>query len=83
MAEHAACQYCGTAEKELRPYGPGGTWTCFACATAMPEREAIAHGAYGALLDAAVSMTGVASIGTQDGPQPVLDEELLREVRHG
>jgi hypothetical protein len=34
-----ACYDCGTTEKELRPYGPNGSWVCFACAMSTPERE--------------------------------------------
>lgn len=75
----AACHHCGvTAEewakqgRELRPYGPGGTWICFPCMKATPEREATAHGAYGALLDsaAAITTTGVIAIGDATGPRP-------------
>jgi len=67
-----ACHYCGTTEKELRPYGPGGSWTCFPCATEISEREAGAHAAYGALLDAAgeISPSGIVAIGEAAGPRP-------------
>ena len=71
-----SCHFCGTTESELRPYGPGGSDICFPCMKADPEREAAAQGAYGALLEAAGSMTGVASIGTSAGPQPVLEEDI-------
>ena len=47
-----ACHYCATTERDLRPYGPGGSWVCFSCATETPEREAqiadVAHRAYAA-----------------------------------
>ena len=65
-----ACHYCETTEKELRPYGPGGSWVCFPCATSTPEREQVAQGAFGALLDAVAEVAPVVSIGTQEGPIP-------------
>lgn len=61
------CYYCGPTDRELRPYGPGGSTVCFPCATATPEREAAAHGAFGALLDA-TSTLGLTAIGTEAGP---------------
>ncbi|GAA1138718.1 hypothetical protein [Nocardioides aquiterrae] len=72
-AEHA-CHYCGTTEKDdLRPYGPGGSWVCFPCATATPEREQQAKNAFGALLDGAAAMSpdNAVMIGTEQGPRPV------------
>jgi len=67
-----ACHYCGAVERDLRPYGPGGAWVCFQCATETPEREAAAKAAFGALLDGAeaISPTGVAAIGERGGPRP-------------
>lgn len=70
------CHHCGPTEDELRPYGPGGATICFPCMTATPEREAEAAANYTALLEAAGTMTGVAVIGTQAGPQPYLDGDL-------
>jgi hypothetical protein len=66
------CHYCGPTDRELRPYGPGGSTVCFPCATATPERNAAAQGAFGALLDgsAAITTTGVIAIGEADGPRP-------------
>ncbi len=75
----AECFYgCGTTA-DLRPYGPGGAPVCFPCATATPERNQAAQGAFGALLDAnaAVSPVGVAAI-TDDGLRP-FDPDALRE----
>lgn len=68
----AACYYCGAADQELRPYGPGGSWVCCPCVKATPERNAAAEGAYGALLDAAAALTtsGVIAIGETTGPRP-------------
>ena len=73
------CTYCGKGEpdRELRPYGPGGAWVCFPCATATPEREAQTGAAFGALLDAAGSMTPVVAVGTSTGPQPVTSVDDL------
>lgn len=64
-----ACHYCGTPD-DLRPYGPGGSWVCFPCATSTPEREADAAGAFTALLDATTAVAPVVAIGTEDGPVP-------------
>lgn len=73
MSADSACHYCGTIEKDLRPYGPGGSMVCFPCATATPEREQQAKNAFGALLDgaAAASPDDAVMIGTQEGPMPV------------
>lgn len=69
-SDRAVCSYCGEGD-DLRPYGPGGSWVCFLCATSTPERDAAAKAAFGALLDAneAVSTTG-ATLLTSDGPVP-------------
>ncbi len=32
------CHYCQTTS-DLRPYGPGGSMVCFACAMQTPERK--------------------------------------------
>lgn len=67
-----ACHYCASEDNDLRPYGPGGAWVCFPCATKTPDREDAAKGAFGALLDAAenISPLGVVAIGEQTGPRP-------------
>lgn len=64
------CHYCATTEDELRPYGPNGTWTCFPCMKADPDRERIAELAYEAqiALAEAVSPVGVAAVGLSEGP---------------
>lgn len=75
------CHYCGKSREQLlaegkrdplRPYGPGGSWVCFGCATATPEREAAADATFGVLLQAnsLISPTGVVAIGEADGPRP-------------
>lgn len=67
------CHYCQSADKELRPYGPGGADVCFSCAMETPEREQQTANAFGALLDgaAAASETGVVIIGDADGPRGI------------
>lgn len=72
------CHYCGTTEKELRPYGPGGSNVCFPCATATPEREASAKSAFGALLDGVGAVTSVVAIGQPSGPTSV--EHAIRQA---
>lgn len=71
-----ACHYCGSADEELRPYGPGGNDVCFGCATATPEREADAVSVFGSLYEAAESASpvGVAAIGLSTGPQAYVPE---------
>lgn len=74
MSGRVACHYCGAGE-DLRPYGPGGAMVCFPCATATPEREAEAKGAFGALLGAAEAVGGgVVTLDsrTNEGPLPGL-----------
>lgn len=65
------CHYCNQPG-ELRPYGPGGSWVCFPCATATPAREQAAQEAFGTLLDAneAISPSGAVAIGESGGPRP-------------
>ena len=62
---------CNHADRERRPYGPGGSMICFPCMKATPESEAAAAN-FGALLDAAeaISPIGVAAIGQESGPVP-------------
>lgn len=68
------CYYCGPTKQELRPYGPGGRNICFPCMKASPEREETAKANFMALLDGVGAMTGIVSIGTDAGPQPVVLE---------
>jgi hypothetical protein len=69
--DERACHYCNTTERELRPYGPGGSWVCLPCVESDPERDAAAQGRFGALLDANAQIGGgVVQIGSEDGPQP-------------
>lgn len=64
------CHYCGTTRDELRPYGPGGSSACFACAMATPERRNQTDAVYGAMLDAAEAAgSGVVVLGA-NGPDP-------------
>jgi hypothetical protein len=77
MSDDRSCYYCGVTKgelaqqgRELRPYGPGGSDTCFPCMKATPERERAAQGAFGALLDA-TSLLGLTAIGDDRGPRNV------------
>ena len=65
---NGACFYCGSVEKELRPYGPDGSDVCFPCATATPEREIATESAFGALLDAVSAVSPIVIIGGEKGP---------------
>lgn len=60
------CFYC-PADKDLRPYGPGGAWVCHPCATATPERRAQTEASFAALLTAAEIPTGTTML-TDKGP---------------
>ena len=66
-----ACCHCGTTSKELRPYGPGGTWVCFPCAMGTPERKSEAERQLGAALNAAERSDDVIMIGEATGPRPM------------
>lgn len=65
------CHHCASRDS-LRPYGPGGSFVCFPCATS-PEHEEETRANYYVQLDAAaaVSPTGTVGIGTEEGPQPL------------
>jgi hypothetical protein len=80
------CHYCGTTEREMRPYGPGGSLVCFPCATATPEREKDMEAQFGLLLAAneAISPSG-ATVLTADGPVPfdpadIPEGSIVREI---
>lgn len=48
------CMYCGSAKRELRPYGIGGGWSCAPCAMeTTPERRRAAEAAMAKALDGA------------------------------
>lgn len=66
-----ACHYCGTTERSLRPYGPGGAFICLPCGHETPERlaETDANMALALELAEAASPDGVVFI-TDDGPMP-------------
>lgn len=65
------CCCCGRADVELRPYGPGGAWVCFACAMATSDRREETARQFNAKLDAAEKATGVATL-TPQGPVPMI-----------
>lgn len=73
------CHYCGPTDREMRPYGPGGSTVCLPCVKSAPERELAAMRVYQTLLEAAEAMseTGAVSVGSEAGPQPVSYEDLL------
>lgn len=68
MSDRACFYGCG-ATADLRPYGPGGEFVCFACAT-TPERNDETAGRFLSLLDANQAIAPVVVIGTEEGPQP-------------
>lgn len=70
------CHYCGTTERDLRPYGPGGSPICHPCATATPEREAATHAAFDAQLEAMGAITPIVVIGDEEGPRPLRPGDL-------
>lgn len=72
----ATCCDCGKPG-DLRPYGPGGAPICFDCMKATPEREALAHAAFGAQMQAAAAISPIGAIMlTSEGPEPLFDEDL-------
>lgn len=58
-----SCCACGSATKELMPYGPEGAPICFECAM-RPERKAETEANYEALLSSA----GRVAVLTAEGP---------------
>ena len=83
MSRHT-CHYCGepeTRSREMRPYGPGGSWVCFPCITASPLREKAAGEVFHALLDGAeaISPTRAVAIGENTGPRPFDPQEASRD----
>lgn len=68
------CHYCGPTDRELRPYGPGGSTVCFPCAT-TPERDEETAGRYLALLEAA-SIFGPVLIDGENGPTNLDPDDL-------
>lgn len=78
-----ACHYCGVTQpsngepfdknRELRPYGPGGSWVCFPCASTPERREqteanmALAFG-----MAEAASPLGSVVIGAGVEPSPLV-----------
>jgi hypothetical protein len=76
------CYYCGPTDRDLRPYGPGGSTVCLPCATATPDREAATAAAYRTLLEAAdvMSPDGLIVVGQASGPQPATTEEVLAAI---
>lgn len=68
------CCYCKQEfpRDDMRPYGPDGAFTCHPCATSTPEREATAHAAFDAILNAAAAMSPLnAVLLTDDGLHPL------------
>lgn len=62
------CHYCGSGDKDLRPYGPRGSMTCFDCAMSTPERKAETERNFGAQLDACGDVAVID--GSNVGPYP-------------
>lgn len=73
-----ACYYCAEERVHTRPYGPGGARVCAPCVFDDPEREAAAHAAQETLFYAALAMSpiGIATPDGDDGPQPIMAEDL-------
>ncbi len=71
FAAGRVCGQCGAddgpGERELRPYGPGGSLICFGCATGTSEAEEQARQEFQGRLDDA----GPVAILTPDGPEAI------------
>lgn len=64
------CHYCGRPEEDMRPYGPGGAWTCYECAR-KPENLPETQRQFAAQFDAAAEAgRGVIVLGETTGPRP-------------
>jgi hypothetical protein len=73
MSDNGCC-YCGTVEKELRPYGPEGKNVCFRCAMETPERVAEAENQ----LAQALGEAGPVATLTSAGPVPFVQSSADR-----
>lgn len=71
MRNRRQCHYCSAA-RDLRPYGPGGAWVCFPCATATPAREEAAKAEFLSKLDEAGPLVAL----DEGGPRPLSDDEV-------
>jgi len=72
------CLYCGTTDRELRPYGPGGAALCFPCMAAEPGREEEAGKMFEGHLAIAESQSPTGTAMVSDGVPPVpIDMETL------
>ncbi len=58
------CHYRGTGG-DLRPYGPGGAFVCYDCATSSPERNRETESQFKKILD------GGDVLLTEHGPVPL------------
>lgn len=79
------CYYCGVQaldaaepfdnDRELRPYGPGGSWVCFPCAN-TPERRTRTEAAMRLAFDMAAAASPVDGIVIGPGiePSPLVPE---------
>lgn len=75
MAECFYCHQPETADREMRPYGPSGSWVCFPCATS-PGHEAATQAAFGALLEAAGAFGPAVISHERGGVRPATDAEV-------
>lgn len=67
-----ACCYCGSSDKELRPYGPNGSPLCFPCMKSDKTIEASAREIFiGQLNAAAVAGQGHVVLGETTEPRPL------------
>ena len=78
--EMRKCCYCGSKDKELRPYGPKGADVCFECAMESPDRQREARIMFANQLDAC---RDVAVIGSDVGPYPYFPYLASAERRQG
>lgn len=81
------CIYCGEAEAELRPYGPGGADVCMVCAFQTSEREVETRRQFtlqGGAAEAHAARTGeVVVIGEDCGPRPATTVEMMLAAAGG
>lgn len=74
------CYYCRRSDRDMRPYGPGGSALCFACMTdpQHPEREEAAKRAFFVQIEASEVVGGGVSVLGENGPRPATEDE--REI---
>lgn len=75
------CHYCGCT-KDLRPYGPDGTFVCFPCGTS-PEHAKETQKNFDDQLVAAAKVSRFVIFDSENGPVPAESDPQFKELLPG